>query len=118
MSPYQVMAGLVLAGHLAWILWVILGAFLTRGQPRLAWFHVASLVYGIVIEAAPWPCPLTLLENWLEARAGITPYTGGFLVHYLDALVYPDVSLVVLVWCAVGVAAINLGIYGKRAWAR
>jgi hypothetical protein len=29
---------------------------------------------------------LTLLENWLESRAGFEPYQGGFLLHYLDAL--------------------------------
>jgi len=30
---------------------------------------------------------LTLLENWLEGKAGIQPYEGGFLLHYLDKLV-------------------------------
>jgi len=42
---------------------------------------------GILAELLPWPCPLTLLENWLEGKAGIQPYEGGFLLHYLDKLV-------------------------------
>jgi hypothetical protein len=25
-------------------------------------------------------CPLTLLENWLEQKAGVEPYQGGFLL--------------------------------------
>ena len=52
---------------------------------------MASLIYAIVIELVPWPpCPLTVVENWLEARAGIEPARGPFLVHVLDAIVYPD----------------------------
>jgi len=39
---------MVLLLHLAFIVWVISGALLTRAGPRLAALHVASLVYGIV----------------------------------------------------------------------
>jgi hypothetical protein len=113
---YQALAGAVLVIHLVWILWVILGALLTRRRPWLVGFHILSLVYGVVIEVVPWPCPLTLAEQWLEQRAGITPYSGSFLVHYLDALVYPDVSLVALVCGASAVAAFNFAIYGRRFW--
>ena len=89
---YQVMAVAVLTLHLLFIFWVIGGALLTRHRQVLRWLHIISLVYSILIEALPWPpCPLTLLEAWLEARAGITPYQGSFLVHYLEAAVYPDV---------------------------
>ncbi len=49
---------LVLVVHLAWILWVIFGAFWTRGRRWLAAFHIASLVWGIMVEVGPWPCPL------------------------------------------------------------
>jgi len=116
--PYGVLAGVVLVAHLAWILWVILGALLTRRHPMLAGLHIASLVYGIVIEVAPWPCPLTLAEQWLQGLQGATPYRGSFLAHYLEALVYPDVPQSVLVWGAGAVAAFNLGVYGRRFWRR
>jgi hypothetical protein len=33
-----------------------------------------------------WTCSLTWAENSLENRAGISPYQGGFLLRYLDAL--------------------------------
>jgi hypothetical protein len=68
----------------------------TRGRPALAWLHVASLVWGIATELRPWPCPLTLAEQWLEARSGSTPYQPGFLVHYLDKLIYPDLPELVV----------------------
>ena len=114
--PYGALAGGVLALHLLWILWVMFGALVTRRHLLLAGFHILSLIYGIVIEIAPWPCPLTLLEQWLEVHAGVTPYTGGFLVHYLDSVVYPDVSEGVLIAGAVVVAACNLAIYARRFW--
>ena len=79
---YSALATGVLLLHALFILWVIFGAFLTRSRPLLRWLHIASLVWGILIEFFPWPCPLTLLENWLEGKAGIQPYQGGFLLHY------------------------------------
>ena len=84
------LATLVLTIHLAWILWVIFGALWTRGRPLLTAFHLASLIWGIVVELAPVDCPLTLAEQFFEAKAGINTYHGSFLVSHLDRLVYPD----------------------------
>jgi len=39
----------------------------------------------------PWPpCPLTVAETWLEARAGIESAHGPLPVRVLDAVAYPD----------------------------
>ena len=112
MQLYHALAVAALVVHLMWIGWVMFGALLTRRRQALRIFHIASLIYSIFIEVAPWPpCPLTVLEQWLEARSGAEPYHGPFLLHYLDALVYPDVSLTLLAVCAVAVCAFNLGIY-------
>ena len=105
---------LVLALHLAFILWVIFGAFFTRGRPVLRRIHIASMVWGLLIEIFPWTCPLTYAENWLEQHAGMAPYQGGFLLHYLDALVYPDVPPLLLTVAAVVVVAVNAAIYWRR----
>ena len=109
-----VFAGATLFVHLLWIIWVIFGAFFTRGRPRLTWFHIGSLIYGVVIDAGPWECPLTALEQYLESRAGITPYRGGFIVHYLDALVYPDVPQTSIAAAAVLVLLVNGFVYWRR----
>jgi hypothetical protein len=93
---YSSLAIVVLLLHALFIVWVVFGAFVTCSRPALRWLHIASLVWGILTELLPWPCPLTLLENWLEAQAGVAPYQGGFLLHYLDKLVYPDISATVL----------------------
>ena len=118
MNGYLLLAGLTLAFHLLWILWVIFGALFTRGRPLLAWLHVGSLVWGLVVEAGPWPCPLTLLEQWLQNRAGIASYQGAFLIHYLDRLVYPNISARVLIGAAIVVCAVNLSVYVLRWRAR
>jgi uncharacterized protein DUF2784 len=111
---YSVLADVVLTLHLLFILWIIFGASVTRRRAVLRWLHLGSLVWGILIEILPWTCPLTWAENWLETRAGIAPYQGGFLLHYLDALVYPHIPPGLLVGCGVAVCAINLGIYAVR----
>src|SRR5579872_1427809 len=80
----------------------------------LRWAHILSLLYGIAIETGPWPCPLTLAENYFLQRAGIAPYREPFLVHYLEAVVYPDVPPVLLTWCAVAVCGFIVGIYVRR----
>jgi len=101
----------VLVLHLLFILWVIFGAIVALRRPLLRRIHIVCLIWGILTELLPWPCPLTVLENWLETRAGVTPYQGGFLLHYLDALMYPNVSATALTIAGVVVCAVNLGVY-------
>lgn len=114
---YSAAAVAVLGLHLAFILWVIFGAFFARTRSLFAVLHILSLVWALVIEIFPWTCPLTVAENWLEQRAGVAPYQGGFLLHYLDVLVYPNAPPIVLTIAAALVFAANVAIYWKR-WAR
>ncbi len=111
---YSALAVCALVLHALFILWVVFGALMTRSRPILRWLHIASLVWGILTELTPWPCPLTELENWFEAKAGIQPYQGGFLLHYMDKLVYPDISATLLSIAGVIVCVFNLVVYGRR----
>src|SRR5438477_7933230 len=113
-NVYSGLAACVLFLHMLFILWVVFGALLTLSRPVLRRLHIISLVWGILTELLPWPCPLTLLENWLEAKAGVQPYQGGFLFHYLDSLVYPDMSATVLTVAGVIVCALNLAFCGRQ----
>jgi len=110
-SLYSALAIFVLLLHAMFILWIVFGAVLTRSRPVLRWLHIASLVWGVLTELLPWPCPLTLLENWLERKAGVEPYQGGFLLHYLDKLVYPDMSATVLTVAGSLICVLNLALY-------
>lgn len=105
---------LVLAVHLVWILFVIFGALFTRNRPALAILHITSLIWGVIVEVSPLPCPLTLSEQFFETRAGIDPYRGGFLLHYLDRIVYPDIPDWLLTLLGIAVCAANLAIYLRR----
>ncbi len=114
---YEALAGAALALHLLFILWVMFGGLLTRRRPRLAWVHVGSLAYGIVIQVGPWPCPLTLAEQYCRVKAGRAPYEESFIVHYLEALVYPGVPQNLLVGAACAVCVFNLATHLRR-WRR
>jgi uncharacterized protein DUF2784 len=113
---YSPLATAVLLLHALFIVWIVFGALLTRSRPILRWLHIVSLVWGILTELLPWPCPLTLLENWFKAMAGVEPYRGGFLLHYLDRLVYPDISATVLTVAGVLVCVVNLAFYARQIW--
>jgi Protein of Unknown function (DUF2784) len=116
MAPgwYRAMAVSVLSLHAAYVAWVIFGAFFTRGRRRLAALHVTTLVYGVIIEIFGLWCPLTAFETWLEVRGGVSAYQGPFLLHYLDAVVYPDIPPSLLTAGAVAVCVLNLWIYARR----
>ncbi len=105
---------LVLLVHLAWILLVIFGAFFTRGRPVWSALHILALLWGIAVEAGPWPCPLTLAEQFFETRAGLATYQGSFLLHTLDAIVYPNLPGWLVTLFGVAICAFNLGIYALR----
>lgn len=105
--------------HIAWILAVIFGAFFTRGRPVWTALHIASLLWGIAVELGPWPCPLTLAEQYLEAHAGMQAYRGSFLMHYLDRIVYPNLPWWLVASVGASVCVLNLGIYAwrfRRVW--
>ena len=113
---YSALAIVVLFVHALFIAWVVFGVLFARSRPVLRWLHIISLIWGILTELLPWPCPLTLLENWLEQKAGVAPYPGSFLLHYMDKLVYPDVSATALTVAGVIVCAFNLALYGRQTW--
>ena len=102
----------VLVLHLLWCLWVLLGWTVTSCRPLLRALHIGSLIYAIVVESVPWlSCPLTVAETGLEARAGIDPARGPFLVRVLDAVAYPGLPERFVVGGAVLVCMVILAMY-------
>ena len=108
------MAILILLVHFVWIGFVIFGALWTRGRPAWTAAHVLSLLWGIAVELSPWPCPLTLAENYFELKAGAPAYHGSCLLHWLDAIVYPNLPGWALAAAGVAVCVLNLAIYARR----
>jgi hypothetical protein len=88
----MVFAGLAFVtvlSHLAFILFVIFGGLVALRRPRLAPLHLAAAAWGAYVSLANRICPLTPLEKWFRARAGQAGYEGGFLEHYMLAVIYP-----------------------------
>ncbi|MEO7853305.1 MAG: DUF2784 domain-containing protein [Rubrivivax sp.] len=114
---WSILADAVLVLHGAFIAWVALGALAVWRWPRLAWGHLPALAWGIWIEASAGLCPLTPLEVALRQRAGQQGYAGGFIDHYLGALIYPQgLTPTAQATIASVLAAYNLLLYGLMVW--
>jgi len=85
----RVLADLVLVLHASFVAFAVLGGLLVLRWPRVAWLHLPAAAWGAIVELTGWICPLTPLESALRVAAGGEGYHGGFLEHWLDALLYP-----------------------------
>lgn len=86
---YSFLSAATVIFHALFVLFVVFGGFLVVRWRRLAWLHVPTAIWGVVIELAGWVCPLTPLENYFRARAGEGAYRGGFVEHYVIPVLYP-----------------------------
>lgn len=119
---YHLTANAVLLLHLLFICLVMLGGLVALRWPRFAFIHVPAAVWGFLVEAMGWYCPLTDLENALLVLAGEAGYAGGFVERYLLAVIYPEgLTRETQFWLAGMVVAVNAAIYGwvvKKRWKR
>lgn len=116
---WRVAAGVVVVAHLAFVVFVVAGGFLTWRWPRVAYLHLPAAAYGVVIELVGFRCPLTPLEKMLRRRAGAAGYEGGFVEHYIVPVLYPgDFTTGVKLVVAGVVALVNAVAYAVlwRRW--
>lgn len=111
---FVVAAIAVLAAHLFFNVWFVFGAAVTKNHPRLEILHIFTLVYGVIAENATFTCPLTLLEKFCQAHAGVAPYQGSFELHYMRSVVAPSFPLWLLEYGAIAVFLLNVAIYTRR----
>lgn len=86
---YRLLASLVVLTHALYVVFVLFGGFLVWRWRWVVWLHVPAAAWGVAIEFAGWVCPLTPLENYFRARAGVAGYSDGFIDHYIMPLLYP-----------------------------
>lgn len=95
---FQLLADAVLTLHVALVLFVVGGLVLVLvgnlfGWRRVngLWFrlaHLASIVFVAVQTALGFECPLTTLESWLRSKTDSDVYSGSFIEHWLQALLF------------------------------
>jgi len=116
---YRLLADFLVLIHLGFVLFVVLGGLLVLRRPRLAWLHLPAAAWGAFIEAVGWICPLTPLENALRQHAGEAGYAGGFIEHYIIAVLYPPGLTRNIQFVLTGIVVIvNLAVYAVllRRW--
>jgi hypothetical protein len=109
---YQILADGVVVLHLFFILFVVLGGIMTLGCPKVIWVHIPCVIWAIIIELTGIICPLTPLENELRLRAVQGMYSGDFVIHYLEPMIYLEgLTREFQVILGVMAALINISVY-------
>ncbi|WP_122664988.1 DUF2784 domain-containing protein [Pseudomonas viridiflava] len=110
---YRLGADAVLVIHLLFIVFVLSGGLLVLRWRWVMALHIPAMIWGAVVEFFHLYCPLTPLENALRARAGGEGYDGGFIEHYLIALIYPaGLTPQIQLWLGAVVLLVNTAVYG------
>ena len=106
---YSFAADVTLFSHLLVVCFVIFGlVFVFIGKLRQwawvrnAWFRLAHLLTILVVVLQSWfgiVCPLTTLEQWFRSQAGQAAYTGSFVSHWMNQLLFYDAPPWVFIIC-------------------
>ena len=114
---YRLAADAVVLLHFGYAIFVVAGGLLVFRWRWIALLHLPAVIWGVLLEFFGWMCPLTPLELRLRAAGGQTAYSGGFVEHYIQPVLY-FVDSDVIVQFAIGsfVILVNLAIYGLLLW--
>lgn len=112
----RLLADAVVLLHLLFIAFALAGGALVLWRPRIAWLHLPAVAWAAYVEFSATICPLTPLENALRRSAGEAGYSGGFIDHYLTALIYPDgLTRRAQIGVGIFVALLNIAVYARLA---
>src|SRR5512134_2075380 len=104
----KIFADIVVLIHFLWILFLIFGGILGTRHKIIKIFHVSGLAFALIIQAAGLFCPLTYLEVWLRERHDPSvSYSGSFIIHYMEKLIYIEISPTVIIILTVFLCAFN-----------
>lgn len=87
---YHLVVVAVVVVHFAFLGYLMVGRFIALRWRRTIWVHVPTVLWGIAIAVGHLDCPLTWLERWGRAKAGMAPLPSrGFIAHYVIGVLYP-----------------------------
>ena len=112
---YKILADSVVLMHLLWILFLFFGAFPGIRSRKVRIAHISGLVFALLLQVFDWYCPLTHLEVWLRQRHDPTlSYTGSFIVHYMEKLVYIELSRKLIFVFSIFLCGFNAWLYLRK----
>ena len=112
---YKIFADFVVLVHFLWILFLIFGALLGVRNKAIKCIHLSGLLFAILIQVFGWYCPLTHLEFWLRSRHNPSiAYAGSFIIHYMERLVYLEISANGILVATIGLVIFNLWLYLRK----
>lgn len=86
-------ADIVVLIHFLWILFLVLGSLAGRRYRWVKVLHIGGMSGALFLQVFHLYCPLTYLEVWLRKQQEPSDaYQGSFIVHYVEKLVYIDLS--------------------------
>ena len=95
---YKLLADFIVLIHFLWILFLFFGAYVGARVRVLRILHLSGLAFALMIQVFGWYCPLTYLEVWLRSKHDPRlAYTGSFIIHYVEKIVYLDLSRTLIV---------------------
>lgn len=102
-------ADAVLLLHFLFVIYVVLGLILIVAGGLLRWswvrnwwFRISHLAAIGVVVMQSWLgmiCPLTTLEMSLRREAGDASYSGAFIAHWIDTILYYQAPAWVFALC-------------------
>jgi hypothetical protein len=112
---YKILADGVVLIHFLWIVFLFFGVFWGIRNKTVKIFHISGLVFAFVIQIFDWYCPLTHLEVWLRSKHDpALVYTGSFIFHYVEKIVYIELSRFLILLFTIFLCGLNLCIYLKK----
>ena len=117
---YKSAADFIVLVHFLWIVFLIFGAFIGKRYFMVKILHIAGLVFSVIIQISGWYCPLTYLEVWLRQKQNpMLSYKGSFIIHYVENIVYLELSPVIIFMLTVILVSVSAFIYyGKGNFIR
>jgi hypothetical protein len=90
---YKILADITVLVHFLWVLFLIFGAVPGMRYRAVRIFHLSGLAFAFVLNVFGWYCPLTHLEVWLRQKHDpATAYAGSFVIHYVEKLLYVELT--------------------------
>ena len=109
------LAQVVLALHVAFLCYVVLGGFLAWWWTRAIWPHVAAVGWAALGLVVPLACPFTTWQDTLRRRGGLPELPRGFIGTYVVGPVVPA-GWVPAVRVGVGVLVAISWLGAARLW--